>query len=433
MTEFKFPVSDATVIKLAVIRWAQRFDTFCCLNSNDYKVTDSQLDFILAAGKTDDILFSSTDSLDPFSVLTDFCLRSDFPVFGHFGYDLKNSIEELSSSNVDQIRLPDLYFFKPQYIVQLSGNAIHITTSSLTDATTILNEINTCISSAPIVKPVLDNKEVRSSFTEKAYIETVRAIQKHIQRGDIFEINLCQEFYIEDCFIDPSTLYLWLNEFSPSPFSCFYRIGEKYLLSSSPERYLKKTGNRIISQPIKGTARRGKTVAEDELIKQTLATDSKEMNENVMIVDLVRNDLSRLALPGTVHVDELFGIYTFEHVHQMISTISAQLPPVTTAADAIKNTFPMGSMTGAPKVKAMELIETYETFKRGLYSGSIGYISPNGDFDLNVVIRSFLYNTSSGYLSYPAGSAITAISDPVTEYNECLLKAKPIFLLSTQS
>ncbi|NLF41175.1 MAG: anthranilate synthase component I family protein, partial [Bacteroidales bacterium] len=249
-------------------------------------------------------------------------------------------------------------------------------------------------------------------------------VKDHIQKGDIYEMNFCMEFFAENCFIDPFESYLRLNDISPAPFSAFYRLPEHYLLCSSPERFIQKNGDTIISQPIKGTARRGTSPEKDEEIKTELFNNLKERSENVMIVDLVRNDLSHTAVKDSVKIDELFGIYSFAQVHQMVSTITSKIKSGIHFSDVIRHAFPMGSMTGAPKIRAMQIIEEYEITKRGLYSGSVGYISPEGDFDFNVVIRSIQYNQSLQSLSFMTGSAITSLANAGDEYQECLLKAK---------
>lgn len=195
-------------------------------------------------------------------------------------------------------------------------------------------------------------------------------------------------------------------------------------MCASPERFLKKEKDLLVSQPIKGTAPRGRNAKEDMQLKKELFTDAKERSENVMIVDLVRNDLSHVAAKNSVKVTELFGIYSFSTVHQMISTVTARLGKDYHFTDALRYTFPMGSMTGAPKVRAMQLIEQYEDTRRGLYSGAVGYITPERDFDFNVVIRSILYNKQEQYLGFMAGSAITSGSIPEKEYQECLHKAQ---------
>ncbi|MFC2104842.1 anthranilate synthase component I family protein, partial [Bacteroidota bacterium] len=224
--------------------------------------------------------------------------------------------------------------------------------------------------------------------------------------------------------IDPLKTFIGFNEISPAPFSCYYKLDDKYLLSASPERFIKKSNNKIISQPIKGTIKRSLDNKNDLKLKTELFNDPKERAENVMIVDLVRNDLSRTANKASVKVEELFGIYSFKQVHQMISTVVSEVNNDINIIDVIKNAFPMGSMTGAPKVRAMRLIEQYEKTKRGLYSGSVGYITPDNNFDFNVVIRSILYNQSKNYVSFTVGGAITSLADPDKEYEECMVKAE---------
>lgn len=241
--------------------------------------------------------------------------------------------------------------------------------------------------------------------------------------GDIYEMNFCQEFYDENANIDPWETYKRLNAFSPAPFSCFLKMEDHFLISSSPERFIRKERKMIYSQPIKGTAKRGKTADADKSIKNELVQNKKEIAENIMIVDLVRNDLSKVAKKGSVKVEELCEPYSFPQVHQLISTIAAEAKENINPTDILKACFPMGSMTGAPKIRAMKLIEKYEITKRGLFSGSVGYIDPDGNFDFNVVIRSILYNQKNQYLSFITGGAITALSEANSEYDECLLKA----------
>ncbi|MDC1244897.1 anthranilate synthase component I family protein, partial [Crocinitomicaceae bacterium] len=192
----------------------------------------------------------------------------------------------------------------------------------------------------------------------------------------------------------------------------------------SPERFIKKNGSNLLAQPIKGTARRGENDTEDKFLFKSLRNDPKERAENIMIVDLMRNDLSKVAEKNSVKVDELCEIYSFETVHQMISTVSCKVKKQYSFVDILKATFPMGSMTGAPKIRAMELIEKYEDFKRGLYSGSVGYIAPNGDFDFNVIIRTMIHNKNLKTLSCSVGSAITIKSDAEKEFEECQIKIK---------
>ena len=266
--------------------------------------------------------------------------------------------------------------------------------------------------------------KIKLRIHKDEYFEKVEDMLAHIHRGDIYEANFCQEFYAENSTINPLETYNKLNFISKPPFATFLRVYDKYLMSASPERYIKKEGLKITSQPIKGTAKRSTDAIEDEQLKAELSEDIKERSENVMIVDLVRNDLSRTATKGSVKVEELCKVYSFDQVHQMISTVSSTIDPTTHPVDVIRTTFPMGSMTGAPKISAMQIIEELEETKRGLYSGTVGYFTPEGDFDFNVVIRSILYNATNKYISYSVGGAITAKSDPLKEYEECLIKAK---------
>jgi para-aminobenzoate synthetase component I len=249
----------------------------------------------------------------------------------------------------------------------------------------------------------------------------------HINRGDIYEANFCMEFFAEKAFINPVEVFKKLDTISDAPFAAFFKNNQHYLLSASPERYLRKEGTKIISQPIKGTSKRFDDEKLDLQSKINLQNDPKERSENIMIVDLVRNDLSHSASKGSVQVEEFCEVYTFKQVHQMISTVVCEVDFSTSLVEIIKSTFPMGSMTGAPKISAMQIIEDLEETKRGLYSGTVGYFTPNNDFDFNVVIRSILYNSQNNYVSFSVGSAITALSEPEKEYEECLLKAKAMF------
>ena len=264
-------------------------------------------------------------------------------------------------------------------------------------------------------------------FTRDEYLATVSALRQHILRGDCYEINFCQEFFAQPATIDPLATWRSLGEASPNPFSAFYRLDNSYLLCASPERYLKKTGDALFSQPIKGTSARDRLdPVTDRAHHEELYNSPKDRSENVMVVDLVRNDLSRICVPGSVAVTELFGVYPFPQVHQMISTVTGQMQPGLHWTEAIRSTFPMGSMTGAPKNRVVELIALYERSRRGIFSGAVGYVTPDGDFDFNVVIRSLMYNSENKYLSYQVGSGITFYSDPAAEYEECLVKAEGI-------
>ncbi len=408
--------------KKNLLHWARQFSTTCILDSN--KWNGSEQEIIAAFGSVDKIIPSENS----FEELRNFHVKKGDWLFGHLSYDLKNEIENLSSGNFDGVGFPQLHFFQPEYIFILQGDRLQV--GFLPEMTTpkkietIVGEI--CSDGFPSkIRYKYPLPEIKNRILKDEYVQSVNKIKQHIRRGDIYEMNYCMEFFGEGAPIDPVEVFLSLSETSKTPFSAFYRMGNSYLMCASPERFLKKTGNKIVSQPIKGTSKRGENSYEDALAAQLLSKSEKEKSENVMIVDLVRNDLSKTC--NHVTVDELFGIYTFRQWHQMVSTVRGELRPDLDFMDVIKNSFPMGSMTGAPKIRAMELIEEYEKTKRGLYSGAVGYITPDGDFDLNVVIRSILYNSSSNYLSFQAGSAITANSVPEAEYEECLLKAKGMF------
>jgi len=416
-TKQSFALSNLEEFKLKALHWANQFDTACYLDSNKYPSKYSNFECLIAAGAEEEFVANCGTVL---AQVDAFIKNQDRIIPGFLSYDLKNELEALESKNPDHLDFPDAYFFKPQHLITISGKDAEITSENPDDVWEAISQIQ-------LSETSLNFKgTVAHRFSQSEYITTVKKLQEHIQQGDIYEVTLCQEFYAEQAELNPLTAFIALNRVSPTPFASFFKQQNKYILSATPERYLAKRGNTLLSQPIKGTARRSSDEEEDEAIKQSLAQSEKERAENVMIVDLVRNDLTRCALPGTVQVDELFGVYSFTQVHQLISTISCQVAPEQNFLKILKATFPMGSMTGAPKIRAMQLIEQYERSKRGVYSGSVGYIQPNGDFDFNVIIRSMLYNANTKYLSFQVGGAITAKSIPEEEYEECLLKAKAI-------
>ena len=412
-----FLLDNPAEFKLKALHWANQFDTACYLDSNEYPSKYSNFVGLIAAGVEEELIANCGSSL---AQIDAFIKNQDRIIPGFLSYDIKNQLEALESNNPDHLHFPDAYFFKPQHLITISGIEAEISSENP-------EGIWEAISQIQLSEPSLNFKgTVAQRFSQSDYIVTVKKLQEHIQQGDIYEVTLCQEFYAEEVNFDPLAAFIALNRISPTPFASFFKQDNHYILSATPERYIAKRGNTLLSQPIKGTARRSDDKEEDENNKQSLAQSGKERSENVMIVDLVRNDLTRCALPGTVKVDELFGVYSFTQGHQLISTISCQVAPEQTFSNILKVTFPMGSMTGAPKIRAMQLIEQYERSKRGVYSGSVGYIQPNGDFDFNVVIRSMLYNAKTKYLSFQVGGAITAKSNPEEEYEECLLKAKAI-------
>lgn len=417
-TNCTFRVSDFEATKDKVLNWAKQFSTFCFLDNHQYQIEPHSVECLLAAGQKRMISSIAGSALHE---LEQFLDERKSWLFGHLSYDLKNEIENISSRHVDQVGFPDLFFFEPEILIRLSADEVCIEAD---DALAVFEEIENYVNNS---LPVTGSFQVKNRISKSQYVDYVRQLQKHIARGDCYEVNYCQEFFAEGAIIDPLHVYKRLSETSPNPFSALYRVHDKWLICASPERFLKRNGSTVISQPIKGTSRRvTDDMNEDELNKQTLYNSTKDRSENVMVVDLVRNDLAKVCREGTVHVDELFGIYSFPQVHQMISTVSGELKPQASFEEIIRATFPMGSMTGAPKKRVMELIEQYEQTRRGIFSGAVGYITPNGDFDFNVVIRSIMYNDSSKYLSFQAGSGITFYSQAEQEWEECLLKAEAI-------
>jgi para-aminobenzoate synthetase component 1 len=413
-------ISDISEFKWKLLNWAQQFKTAVWLDSNNYQQKHSNFDAVLAIDAFSEI--ESTYS-NAFNKLKEFQTNTTDYIFGFLGYDLKNDVEKLSSNNFDGLHFPDLYFFQPKKIFFIKGNTIEIKYLNVfkNEIEKDLEEIN---STKTEKKKSKSDIKIKLRIHKDEYYQKMNSILNHIHRGDIYEASFCQEFYSENSIIHPVEIYQHLNKISKPPFATFLKLNDKYLLSASPERYLKKDGNIVISQPIKGTEKRAKNKKEDLKLIEELKQNPKERAENIMIVDLVRNDLSRSAIKGSVKVDELCKVYTFEQVHQLISTISCKVKSDIHPVDIIKDTFPMGSMTGAPKISAMKIIEEQEATKRGLYSGAVGYFTPAGDFDFNVIIRSILYNETEKYVSYSVGGAITAKSIPEKEYEECLLKAK---------
>ena len=341
--------------------------------------------------------------------------------FGFLSYDLKNEVERLESNHPDGIGLPDLHFFRPVHVVYLREG--YWTVASLTEDPGLVWAAILDTPPLPDFVPPAGAPALRTRMSRAEYLANVAAVREHIAAGDVYELNLCREFYLEHVELAPAPLFQQLNRQARVPFAAYYRLGHTHLCCASPERFFQKEGLVLRSQPIKGTSKRGLTAAEDGRLREALFRSEKDRAENVMIVDLVRNDLARSSETGSVRVEELFGIYPFEGVHQMISTVSGRLREEVHPVEAIRRAFPMGSMTGAPKVMAMQLIERYECSRRGLYSGAVGYIDPEGDFDFNVVIRSLLYRSDTQYLSYQVGGAIVYDSVPEQEYEECALKA----------
>ena len=407
-----------------LLLWAQQFDHVTWLDSNTETPKNSQkysnFDAVLAVGAEKKLQCNYRGAFDK---LKSFYSETNDYLFGYLGYDLKNDIEDLKSKNFDGLGFSDMYFYQPKKIFFIHEHSIEIAYLKKYG-----QEIEEDLEKIKNYKDTPDQQiniiPIEQRISKADYFQKLHQILEHIHRGDIYEVNFCQEFYVENAIIDPFKVYQKLNAISSPPFATFLKINNQFLLCASPERFVKKQGSQIISQPIKGTARRLFNDEEDQKIASELRQDPKERAENIMIVDLVRNDLSKTALKGSVNVEELCEVYSFKQVHQLISTLVARVDEQTNAIDVIKSLFPMGSMTGAPKISAMKIIEEQEESKRSLYSGAVGYFTPNNDFDFNVVIRSILYNQNNKYVSFSVGGAITSQSIIENEYEECLLKAK---------
>ena len=431
-----YSIKSISNLNEKLLQWAQQYETAVWLDSNHHNQGYTSFHSILAV---DEFTSIQTDVVNAFEKLKEYQSITQDYLFGYLSYDVKNATENLTSTNSDGLGFAELFFFQPQKILFIKNDSIEFQYLTMVD-----DEIDTDFEA--ICTQEIKQKNTTSTRLENGgnivikpriqkqdYLFKVGEILEHIHKGDIYEANFCQEFYAENTRINPLDIYEDLNTISEAPFATFLKIDSQYLLCASPERYLKKEGAKIISQPIKGTAKRLVDLQEDQKTATALSKDIKERSENIMIVDLVRNDLSKSAKKGSVRVEELCKVSSFKQVHQMISTVVSELKDEVHLVDVIKDTFPMGSMTGAPKISAMKIIETLEETKRGLYSGTVGYFTPMGNFDFNVVIRSILYDSEKKYLSFSVGSAITAKSTPEKEYEECLLKAKAMQFVLTNS
>ena len=416
-----FTTKLTDTLKQQLLQWSQQFDEVAWLDSNEHTQAHASYSAILAV---DAFTALKTDSQNAFEKLDEYQTTTKDWMFGSLSYDLKNDVEDLSSKNIDGPEFPQMYFFQPKKVFLFTQTQVTLSYLNMVDDE-LQSDWDAILATRLTQKTVSkDPIELQARTSKQRYLQKVDTMLQHIKKGDIYEANFCQEFFCERVNLDPTAAFWELNELSKPPFATFLKLEQQYILSASPERYLKKEGTHIVSQPIKGTAKRALCSTEDAALILQLQQDPKERSENIMITDLVRNDLSRIAKKGSVAVQELCKIYTFEQVHQMISTITCEVSESVHPVEIIKKTYPMGSMTGAPKVSAMKIIETLEDACRGVYSGSVGYFTPNGDFDFNVVIRSILYNGDLHYVSFSVGGAITAKSIPESEYQECLLKAK---------
>lgn len=414
-----FRLHQPAAIKPKVLNWLQQFNTFCFLDSNNYGHQGKSHEVLVGAGVRRKFESGESHAL---SGLQQFIDEKPCWLFGHLAYDVQTTGHIKPIRRQDRLHFPDTFFFEPATVLRIHQGELSI---SSVQPDQIFEEIEKA--DALQKTHAVENISIQNKISREEYIHIIQQLQQHIQRGDCYEINFCQEFFAEHALVNPFVLYEKLNALSPNPFSALYRIDDKWLVSASPERFLQKKDRKLISQPMKGTLPRNTKNSDGiKQEQQQLLASAKEKAENVMVVDLVRNDLSRICQTGTVQVDELFGVYSFPQVHQMVSTISGVLNDGVTFKDIINAMFPMGSMTGAPKINVMHLIDRYEKSNRGIFSGTVGYMTPGGDFDLNVVIRSLMYNQSTQYLSFQAGSGITIYADAEKEWDECMVKAKAI-------
>jgi len=411
---YKIDPADAGQLKQRMLSWANRFSILLFLDSNSYASRYGGYECLLAAGQTR-VAGNTLEDLQ-----REHDARPDW-IFGHICYDYKNMLEpRLESRHEKRHDWAEMQFFVPQTVCTISRDKRLFTIESFD----VPGDVYAAIMNAEaVIADSLPQLQFAPFMEREQYLATVERLRTHIRDGDCYEINYCSGGAARVEHLDTHATFQRLNSLSPAPFAAYYRQGDNYMICASPERYLRKDGEKVMCQPIKGTARRQADAISDEAAKASLLADEKERAENVMIVDLVRNDLARCCEVGSVAVDELFGIYSFPQVHQMISTVSGTLKQDAAFTDAIRTTFPMGSMTGAPKYKVMQLTETYEPARRELFSGTVGYITPDGDMDFNVIIRSLFYNAGSGYLSYSTGGAITYDSVPEREWDEMRLKA----------
>lgn len=419
-----FAVDNIATLKQQMLNWVNQFN-ICCFLDNCNSIDNYHTHEIIVA----------VDAFSSFSIegygpnwktnLDNYLSTNNATVFGHIAYNFKSVILK-ESKVLGKDEMPLLYFFQPKIILKFKHNFLEIS-SIYSEPASILSEIKSFKINSNEENLSTTSIVISPTQTKQEYLNTISELKKEIAKGNCYEINYCTEFLANNVLINPIDIYTKLTTISPTPFASFYKYNNHFTIAATPERFLKKVGAKIISQPIKGTIKTDVTNKQiNEQLKHSLQHSKKDKAENVMVVDLVRNDLSRICKAGSVCTEELFEVYSFKQVHQMISTIVGELEKNTQFSDILEATFPMGSMTGAPKFKVMQLVEQYETMNRGIYSGSIGYINKNSDFDFNVVIRSIFYNSKTNQLSYKVGSGITHYSIPENEYEECLLKAKAI-------
>jgi para-aminobenzoate synthetase component 1 len=437
---FSFPTHEARAdFQLRALHWLERFETAAVLDSHaeaqnaENQYAKSQYNWLLAAGAASEFMpqGETLPQLDAWLERQKSQQKSQQKwCFAALSYELKNEIEpqKISSRNVDNYQIPKLYFFCPEilFIIRKDAPLTLEIQSEAENPQEIWDAINNFSFADEYLPP--PNLRVQAKFSHGEYIAAVESLKAEIKLGNVYEANLCQEYFLPKIDIpEPLRLFTRLNRIAKTPFAAYFRAREHHLCCASPERFLQHKDGALFSQPIKGTRRRGEDEASDQFLGEELLNSEKDRAENLMIVDLVRNDLARLCLPATVKVEELCQLYRFPAVLQLVSAISGRLPsPRPSFSQILRATFPMGSMTGAPKIAALQIIDQLERSQRGWYSGSIGYIAPSGDFDFNVVIRSFYYNQNQKILAWQVGGAIVYDSVAAEEYEECITKMRPL-------
>jgi para-aminobenzoate synthetase component 1 len=400
----------------------------------------------LSAGRSDDhgqiSLMAGFGISEQFEDLSDVPSCPEIPVMGYLGYDYKNQIEPSLKSDLTQlVEFDALKFISPERWVALEKNGCVWGDETLLnlrcDQNVSLEVSEDPLTSSHIESSIANDRAVRHSpqwhpqTPKETYLENVERIKQHIVEGDFYEMNYCIAFTAKE-EIDPCDAFMLLSRKAPAPFSVFLKDGDRYLLCASPERFFGKRGDLIFSQPIKGTRPRvfdsmslELDEAQDLAVARELEKSEKDRAENIMIVDLVRNDLSKVCEVGSVQVPECCAVYSFSHVHQLISTVEGRLMPEVGLKELMHATFPMGSMTGTPKISVMQHTNQLEGFARGIYSGTVGYVWKQ-NMDFNVVIRALQYDSQAKTLAYAVGGAITYDSVAEQEYQECLDKASAV-------
>lgn len=410
---YTFPIEKLSCLKRKMLNLLRQFSIFSFMDNNGYSHAPNHYECIMAAGAHS--RFYQPESLP----------KDDW-LFGHIAYDFGQILYPYFPwKEKGKQAIPAFTFFQPDIVCRIpyGSNQLHISCIK-SDPNKVLEQI--LKTESDFTTAFTPPTEWTLDFTKEEYLKVIDAIRSDIREGDFYELNFCVRATTKHQIQDPFSLFYKLNKSNPSPFAAFYRLEDDYLLCASPERFLQKQGHKLTAQPIKGTIRNSPDKKEDEQLQQALKNDLKEQAENLMITDLMRNDLAKICMPGSIRVPDLLGIYHFPTLHHLISTIEGRQNNQINFKDILEATFPMGSMTGAPKKIVMERIDGYERQQRGLYSGSVGYLSPEGDFDLNVVIRSLIYQEKQQELSYATGGAITYDSVGEQEWREINLKAAAI-------